>query len=178
MAGTPKYPGPQILSSHDTKQLPELLAMVMEGRIAWPDFQRVFHWTEQQICGFLPSLLRGAPIPNMVFWKWAEGAGEAADTTLYKSLGCAGHYTVRRPELGVVDGGEAGGVDDHSGRDGVECGGDDIELGQIQHPPRGRDELAEGGEAGAELMAHLAGGAGQEDTGVGCGHVGNLVGGE
>ena len=103
--GTPRYPGPQISSSHDTKLLPELLAMVMGGRIAWPDFQRVFHWTEQQICGFLPSLLRGAPVPNMVFWKWAEGAGEVEDTTVYKSLGCAGHYIVRRPELGVVDGG-------------------------------------------------------------------------
>ena len=34
----------------------------------------------------------------MVFWKWAY-------TTVYKSLGCAGHYIVRRPELGVVDGG-------------------------------------------------------------------------
>jgi hypothetical protein len=103
--GTTRYPSPQILSSYDTKRLPELLAMVMGGRIAWPDFQRVFHWTEQQICGFLPSLLRGAPVPNMVFWKWAEGAGEAADNTVYKALGCAGHYIVRRPELGVVDGG-------------------------------------------------------------------------
>jgi hypothetical protein len=100
-----RYTGPHILSSHGTKQLHELLAMVMGGRIAWPEFQRVFHWTEQQICRFLPSLLSGAPIPNMVFWKWAEGAGEVEDTTVYKSLGCAGHYIVRRPELGVVDGG-------------------------------------------------------------------------
>jgi hypothetical protein len=96
--------GQQIASTVDTKKLPELLGMVMEGQLAWPDFQRVFHWTERQICALIPSLLRGVPVPNMVFWRWVEGPGEAKDTTEYKSLGCAGYNVVRRPHLGVVDG--------------------------------------------------------------------------
>ena len=32
-------PPQQIVSSHETKLLPEVLRMVMEHRLAWPDFQ-------------------------------------------------------------------------------------------------------------------------------------------
>ena len=103
------YPQPQITSSTETVYLGECLRNVMNAHWAWPDFQRVFQWSERQICSLIPSLLRGVtgPVKVITLWKWEQGSNESQDTTVYKSLGCAGFRRVVAPEMNaaIVDGG-------------------------------------------------------------------------
>ena len=42
---------------------------------------------------------------NIILWKWESGSDETKDSTVYKSLGCAGNCHVRLVEKAVVDGG-------------------------------------------------------------------------
>jgi hypothetical protein len=61
-------------SRNDQLKIQELVALVHEGRIRVPEFQRSFRWTADDVLDLFDSILRGYPFGSLLLWKRAAPA--------------------------------------------------------------------------------------------------------